>query len=44
MGRKIAKFAYFDLFLSLGFWMPTEFGHLANFDITNVDMNENCLN
>ena len=44
MGRKRAKFAYFDLILPLEFWMLTDFGHLANFDITNVDMNGKCLN
>ena len=43
MGRKPSKFDYFDLILTLGIWMPTEVGHLANFDITNVYMNEKCL-
>ena len=32
-----------DLILSLEIWMPTEFGHLANFDISNVYMNVKCL-
>ena len=32
------------LILPLEIWMLTEFGHLANFDITNVDMNGKCLN
>ena len=29
----------FDLILSLEFWMPTEFGHFANFDFSNVCVN-----
>ena len=40
MGRKTLKFAYFDLVLPLEIWMPTEFGHLANFVFSNVFMNE----
>ena len=43
MGRKTLKFAYFDLVLPLEIWMPTEFGHLANFDFSNVYMNGKCL-
>ena len=31
---KPSKFAYFDLILPLEIWTPTEFDHLANFDIT----------
>ena len=33
----------FDLILTLEIWMPTEFGHLDNFDFSNVYMNGKCL-
>ena len=34
IGLKPSKLAYFDLILPLEIWTPTEFDHLANFDIT----------
>ena len=34
IGLKPSKLAYFDLILPLKIWTPTEFDHLANFDIT----------
>ena len=34
IGWKPSKLANFDPILPLEIWMPTEFDHLANFDIT----------
>ena len=34
IGLKPSKLAYFDMILPLEIWTPTEFDHLANFDIT----------
>ena len=31
------------MILPLEIWMPTEFGHLANFDFSNVFRNEKYL-
>ena len=44
IGLKPSKLAYFDLILPLEIWTPTEFDHLAHFDITYGHIDGKCWN